>query len=446
MKIKIFITVLLSLLFSGTVFSQGFNKEKLDSLFNRLSEKNKAMGSLTISKNGTILYNKAIGYSYISEKEKISATEKTRYRIGSISKMFTATLIFQLIEEGKLTLTTTADKYFPTLPNAEKITIANLLNHRSGLHNFTNDPEYSTWMTTPKTHDEMLTIISKSKAEFQPNEKFSYSNSNYVVLGYMIEKICNESYAKVLEERITSKIGIADTYYGGRTNIKNNESYSYQWLKNWEQQPETDMSIPGGAGSIVSTPADLTKFIEALFSYQLVSESSLQQMKKMTDGYGMGMFQIPFYTKISYGHIGGIDGFGSILAYFPEDTLAVAYCTNGQVYPMNTILIGVLSIYFNKEYSIPEFIPQPAIDLKTEDLDKYIGDYSSTQLPIKITISRDGKALFAQASGQSAFPLEAIAKDKFQFEQAGIEIEFNTVRNEFTLRQGGGNFLFTKNK
>lgn len=443
MKSKIFTTILLIGLSIGKVFPQSINKPKLDSLFNILAEKNKAMGSLTISKNGTVLYNKAIGYSFISDNEKKTSTNITKYRIGSISKMFTATMIFQLIEEGKIKLTTTLDTYFPNIPNANKITISNLLNHRSGIHNLTDNPDYTTWMTQPKTHDEILSIISKSKVDFQPNEKASYSNSNYIILGYIIEKISKQPYSKNLNERITSKIGLSNTYCGGSTNINANESFSYQFATYWKQLPETDMSIPGGAGSIVSTPTDLTKFIEALFSLRLISYNSLIQMKTMTDSYGMGMFQMPFYTKRAYGHNGGIDGFASNLAYFPEDSIAVAYCTNGQVYPLNDILIGILSVCFNKDYSIPTF---NAIILKSVDLNKYLGVYSSTQIPLKITITKDSIVLIAQATGQSSFPLEATEKDKFKFDQAGIKMEFNTEKNEMTLKQGGGNYLFTKEK
>lgn len=442
MKTKIFTTILLAVLSYGTSFSQ-VNKPRLDSLFNILAEKNKAMGSMTISKNGTVLYSKAIGYSLISENEKTPSTSITKYRIGSISKMFTATMIFQLIEEEKITLTTTLDTYFPNLPNAKKITISNLLNHRSGLHNFTDHPDFTTWMTNPKTQEEMLAVISKYKVDFQPNKKASYSNSNYVVLGFIIEKISNQSYSKNLSERITSKISLVNTYFGSKTNANNNESFSYQFASSWKQQPETDLSIPGGAGAIVSTPTDLTQFIEALFSMKLISQSSLNQMKKITDGYGMGMFQTPFYSKKAYGHSGRIDGFSSDLAYFPEDSLAIAYCTNGQVYPMNDILLGVLSICFSQDYSIPTF---NIISLKTEDLDNYLGVYSSKQIPIKITITKENTVLFAQATGQSSFPLEATEKDKFKFDQAGVIIEFNTDKNELTLKQGGGNFLFTKDQ
>ena len=153
MKNTIFTAILLTGLSFGTVYAQNFDKPKLDRLFDMLAQKEKAMGSLTLSKNGKVIYSRAIGYSSITDTGKKPSTTLTEYRIGSISKMFTATMIFQLVEEGKLKLTTTLDAYFPKLPNANKITIGNLLNHRSGLHNFTDDAEYATLMTQPKTQD-----------------------------------------------------------------------------------------------------------------------------------------------------------------------------------------------------------------------------------------------------------------------------------------------------
>ncbi len=423
--------------------AQQLNKAKLDSLFDIMASKNKAMGSIAISKNGTLLYNHTIGYSFISDTQRIASTNNTKYRIGSISKMFTAVITFQLIEEGKLTLTTTIDKYFPTLPNAKEITISNLLNHRSGLHNFTEDSAYTQWMTQAKTEDEMIRTIAAGKPVFQPNEKALYSNSNFVVLGYIVEKICKEPLKQLIRERITQKIGLTNTYYGGKTDLKNNESYSYVFGTGWQQQPETDMSIPGGAGAIVSTSADLTKFIEALFAGKLISKGSLHQMKTMTDGYGMAMFEFPFYDKKAYGHNGSIDGFGSVLVYFPKDSLAVAYCSNGTGYSINNILIGVLSIYFDMPYQIPSF---KSITLKPEDLDKYTGIYSSTQIALKITITKNNATLIAQATGQSSFALETTDKDVFKYGADGIEMDFTPEKNQFTLKQGGANYLYTKDK
>ncbi len=423
--------------------SQEFNKAKLDSFFSILEIKNKGMGSLAISKKGELVYQRAIGFSQMDNAVKIPATTNTRYRIGSISKMFTGVIIFQLIDENKLSLDVTIDKYFPALPNAGKITVANLLNHRSGLHSFTDDSLYYSYYEKPISQKALLAIIAASAPDFEPGKRSQYSNTNYVLLGWIAEQITKKSYKQLVEERIVAKIQLPDTYVGGKTNPKNNECYSYSLYQDWKQEPETDMSIPGAAGAIVSTPASLAKFIEALFAGKLVSAASLESMKTLKEGYGMAMFQIPFYNRKAFGHNGSIDGFGSMLAYFPGDSLSVAYCTNGQVYPMNDIIIAVLSIYFNREYTLPSFIQ---ITFSNEELDNYSGTYSSTQMPLKIIISKDGNSLKAQPTGQPAFPLEATEKDRFKYEKAGIEIVFRAEKNEFTITQGGTTYLFTKEK
>lgn len=443
MKNKILSAAFLVCALFGAARAQTFDKAKLDNLFNILAAKNKAMGSLTVSKDGTVIYSRAVGFSQISEKEKKPSTVSTKYRIGSITKMFTATMIFQLAEQGKLKLTDTLDKFYPNVPNAKKITVAQLLNHRSGLHNFTNDAEFQTYMTAPKTQTEMVAVISKSAPDFEPNARAAYSNSNYVLLGFIVEKASGKSYQNALREKITSKIGLTNTGVGGKINAAGNESYSYNFTGAWKPATETDMSIPGGAGAIISTPTDLTKFIEALFAGKLISENSLNQMKTMTEGHGMGMFQYSLDGKKAFGHTGGIDGFNSVLIYVPEEKLSIAYVSNGMVYPVNDILLAAFSIYSKKPYEIPSF---ETFQVKPEELDKYVGVYSSAELPLKLTVTKSEAVILAQLTGQPAFPLEATAKDKFKFDAVGVVMEFDTEKNQLTLKQRGRQFLFTKDK
>jgi hypothetical protein len=203
------------------------------------------------------------------------------------------------------------------------------------------------------------------------------------------------------------------------------------------------MSIPGGAGGVVSTPTDLDRFLEALFGGKLVTPASLGQMQTIRDGCGMGLFKFPFGSKASYGHAGGIDGFTSIATYFPDDKVAVALCTNAQNYTANDVLIGALSIYFRLPYRIPTFQASTFVPAAT-DLDRYPGSYASSQMPLKIMIKKEGTMLQGQATGQGPFVLEPVSKDVFRFEQTGLRIEFDPTRPEFTLKQGGGSFLFTK--
>lgn len=405
-----------------------------------LAEKDKAMGSIAVMDKGKIIYARAIGYREMSPA-KIPSDIHTKYRIGSITKMFTSTMLFQLIEEGKLELSQTLDKFFPTVQNAGKITIGNMMNHRSGIHNFTNDPEYMKYMTQPKTRAEMLEIISATKPDFEPGEMFQYSNSNYVLLGYIVEDLRKMPYREALRNYVCKKAGLNETYYGSKADVTKNESYSFTFSGGWDRQPETDMSIPNGAGAIVSTPSDLVSFIDALFDGRLIKPASLNQMKTISDGMGFGIMQFPYDKKTVFGHGGGIDGFSSILVYIPEDRLAVSYCSNGSVYSINDILLRTLNNYYGKQEKLPEF---NVYNADPATFDQYTGVYSSPAVPIKLTISKNGNRLFGQGEGQPPFPLEASAKDEFKFEAAGIVIRFMPGKNQLTLIQGGRENLFTR--
>ena len=434
------ILLLCALIFTAA-HAQTTEKAKLDQFFNRLAEKNKAMGSLTVTKEGNILYSRAIGYSQITSTEKKPVSGATRYRIGSITKMFTAAMVFQLIEENKLKLTDTLDKFFPQIPNAQKITLAQMLGHRSGIFNITENPDFRELKTQAKTKDEMVAMIAKSKPAFEPGEKAQYSNSNYVLLGYIVEKAGGRSYEDALKQRITSKIGLSDTYLGtGYSDASKNEGLSYNFIGDWKQESETHLSIPGGAGAMISTPNDLTKFIQALFDGKIVSKESLEQMKPK-DEFGLGINPYPIGGKTFYGHGGGIDGFRSLLVYLPEEKLSLAYTSNGVNYPLNNIVSGVFDIYWNKPFEIPTF---ETVAVSAELLDKYVGVYSSPGVTFKLTITRDKSTLVAQPTGQPAYPLEAIAQDKFKLESRGVVLEFDATKTQLTFKRGGRDVLFTK--
>lgn len=429
---------------SLTAPAQTLNTAKLDSLLNSLAANNKLMGSLALAHEGQVVYSHAFGAAQLDGVARTPATPATRYRIGSISKVFTGVLIFQLIEEKKLTLDTKLSVFFPQIPNAATITIDQLLSHHSGIHNFTNDPAFVGYMTQPKTQAELLAIIAKPAPDFAPGTKGAYSNSNFVLLGYIVEKLTKQPYAQALQKRIVAKAGLKDTYYGGKISAKNQEANSYRFTPTgWQPEVESDMSIPGGAGAVVSTPTDLTRFMEALFSGKLVSASSLAAMQEVRDGYGRALFLGPFNEKKVYFHNGSIDSFRATANYLPADKLAVALCSNGGTHALNDVLVGALHIYFNQPYRLPSFAATGYVPAPT-DLDRYAGTYANPQLPIKITMTKEGATLRSQATGQSAFPLEPVSAGIFKFDQAGIQVEFDAAKPTFTLKQGGGSYVFTK--
>jgi D-alanyl-D-alanine carboxypeptidase len=447
MRIRTLFAALLALTFFTAGYGQALDKTKLDQFFDRLTEKNKAMGSLVVAKDGNVIYTRAIGYSRINGTEKKPLTAASRFRIGSITKMFTAAMTLQLVEEGKLKLTDTLDKFLPQIPNAQKINIAQILAHRSGIPNVKRDrSSQENVNTTPITRDEVLALIVKAAPDFEPGTKYSYSNSGYQILGLIIEKVTGKPYAEALRTRITSKIGLKDTYLAvGNIDVNKNEALTYFNLGGeWKQQGETHPTLLFSAGAIVSNPNDLVKFIKALFDGKVVSMESLALMKTMREGEGSGMTTFTFAGKTFYGHTGGADNYGAWLAYLPEEKLAVAYTTNAKVYPVGNIVSGVVDIYYNKPFTIPAL---ESIAVSPEVLDKYVGVYSSPDAPVKFTITRDGGTLFFQPPGTGpGVPLEATAADKFQIEGA-VVIEFDAAKNQMTIkRRNGAVRVVTKEK
>jgi CubicO group peptidase (beta-lactamase class C family) len=436
---KLMLSLAVSLVsFAG--FPQNIDKVKLDAYFNALSENNRFMGSVAIAQGDKVIYSKSVGFTDVAKS--LQANENSKYRIGSISKTFTAVLALKAVEENKLSLSQTIDKWFPTIGNADKITIEHLLRHRSGLHNHVDEFVKLNLHTQPITEREMIEVIIKGGNDFEPNAKMAYSNPNYILLTYILEKIYEKPFSKILEEKITYPLGLKNTFLHEKINTSSGESNSYNFVNNkWELAPELEVSQALGAGAITSTPTDLVTFIHALLSGKLISENSLITMKTIQDHLGIGLIQMPFYDKTGFGHTGGIDGFRSVFGYFPTGNISFAYTSNGLNFNGNDISLALLNAAYEKPFEIPEFT---TVELTAEDLEKYLGVYSSKQLPLKMTITKSNNQLFGQGTGQPSFPLEATGKDKFEFKQAGVVLEFNPAEKTMILRQGGGVFNFER--
>ncbi len=446
---KRIIGFIISVMITQIAFSQAnLNTLKMDSLLDVYEKKNKLMLSMAIRKDGNTIYKRAIGYSWIMKEGVLKSDPKTKYRIGSITKTFTAVMILQLVEEKKLKLNTPLSKFYPKLPNAKKITMAHLLMHRSGLHNFTDDAEYGTYVDLPKTHEEMLDIFYKLPSDFEPGSKYSYSNTNYVLLGYIIEKLRKMTYDEALKTNITNKIGLKNTYCGAAAYATQNECRSFTYNgKEWETGYETNMSIPGGAGALVSTAEDLTLFVESIFNYSLLNKVTVDLMSEQRDGYGMGLFTLPFYERTAFGHNGHIDNFTSCMFSFPEEKISFALSANGINSDLNEFMIGALSILFNKPYTVPQFY---SIDVPEEVLVNYSGIYFNETMQLSFYITKEDNLIVGQAEGQSSFPLEAKTSKIFTYSPANIEIEFQQNENaqvhQFILKQNGMEFIFKKIK
>ena len=430
--------IYLFLLVTSVGIAQPTKFQKIDSLLTYLNKNNKFMGSLCISEKGNVVFNKSYGYA--DAENNIMATNNTKYKIGSITKTFTSAIIFQLIEERKLRLETTLRKYFPKVAKADSISIEDLLFQRTGIPDYINHDSLSTTeLNAPSLKDAIYKKIENYNLRFSPKTKYEYSNSNYYLLGGIIEKITGLSYQENVKQRITNKLNLQNTYYKTEaTHTNQNESYSHLFSgENWENIPEWKNETAFAAGAIISTPEDLTLFMNGLFAGKLINKKSLETMKTIKDGYGAALIQMPFGDRRFYGHTGGIEGFRSVVGYNEKEELSVSLIVNGDNFNRNDIMIGVLSIYYKMPFPFPNFEK-----INPEIIAKYSGTYASKDIPLKISIFEKDGEMLAKATGQSSFMLTMKNENTFVFTPAGIEMVFN--ENTFVLKQGGIKFLFEK--
>lgn len=436
---KIFSFVLFLITFSAVAQNASEQKfRKIDSLLTYLESGNKFMGSIALREGDKIVFAKAYGFLDSATKKK--ADRDTKYKIASISKVFTSIMTIQLIEEKKLRYEDKLSKFFPKIPNSDKITIEMLLRHRSGIHDYLADSVTSANITRKHTRAEVLERVANYPSDFGPDTKYEYSNSNYSILGYIIEDVTQKSYADNLQLRISKKLKLRNTYLPDHIDTAKNEAFSFTYNGlAWEQMPEWSNTLAFSAGALASTPTEVTLLLKSLFDGELMSGASLEKMKTIIDGYGLGLTTLPFGNRKFYGHTGGIENFRSVAAYNPEEKFGVSLMVNGDNYSRNNIMVGILKIYYGQPFEFPSL---KGFDVKPEILQSYVGIYSSPGFPMKVEITLKNGNLLAQATGQSSFPLLAISETTFEFDQNAIKIEFAT--GKMNLKQGDLNVDFAK--
>lgn len=413
-------------------FAQTLKVEKADQFFDILSEYDLAMGSIAISVDGVLQYQRATGYAKIDESQKIPATIHTKYRIGSVSKLFTAVILFQMVEEGLVSLEQTLDKYIPGVPGSNQITIRDMLYHRSGLPNYTEAPDYSEWRDEMQSKEELIRVISRMNSNATPGSEYDYSNTNYLFLSYIIEDVSRKSYEQELSERILSTVGLNSTYFENDPDTTRRESRSYKYSKfSWTQQKDDVAAHHTGAGALVSTPSDLITFVDALFSSDLVSAKSLEQMTSFIGEYGMGLFVYRFDDHVAYGHGGRINEYYTTLIHFPIQKLSIAYATNAMVYPRNDIMEGITRIWMNEPFTMPDFT---STDVNPNELDQYLGTYQSNGMQITVISKKVADQLVLETQGVDfeAIPFE---EHKFANMEYGYFFEFNPEKKELIIKE-----------
>ncbi len=414
---------------------------KLDEYLSEITKQGRFSGAALVARDGKVILSK--GYGLANAEFDVPNTPQTKFRLGSITKQFTAAAILLLQERGKLNVQDPICKYFDSCPEAWKeVTIHHLLSHTGGLPNFTSFPDYTKTMMIPATMESLIARFKDKPLEFKPGEKWEYSNSGYVTLGYIVEKVAGESYESFLQKNIFGPLKMINSGYDHHDTILKNRATGYSLIKGSKANSEhIAMEIPHGAGALYSTVEDLLLWNEALFSDKLLSAKSREaMMTPVKNNYAYGLGTNEQFNRKMISHGGGINGFSTFLARFPAEklTLVVLRNTDFGTPPPGKIATDLAAIVFGEKYEIPR--PQTEIKVEPKILDAYAGQYEFVP-GLTITVTNEGGQLKAQLTNQPKFELFAESETKFFLKVVEAAITFvKDDKGEVThliLHQGG---------
>ncbi|GAA4311316.1 hypothetical protein GCM10023115_33090 [Pontixanthobacter gangjinensis] len=351
--------------------------EKIDELMSKYTQYKQFNGSLLVAKEGEVILKK--GYGMANMEWDIPNSPKTKHRVGSITKQFTAMLIMQLKEEGKLQLDVPITTYLEEYPKStgDKVTIHHLLTHTSGVPNYTSFPGFfENRSRDPYTVRELTRTFSDSSLVFEPGTNFAYSNSGYILLGAIIEEVTGKTYEEALKERILKPLAMNDTGYDHFEEIIKNRSTGYEQKgNNFTNSKYLDMSIPYAAGSIYSTVEDLFKWHKALLNDELISPASKKIMFQahkplgpQSAAYGwfvgsqkFGMEKDSVFTTV---HSGGINGYSSLITRIPSDDALIVLLNNTGGKALNDMTEAIGRILYDQDYEFPK--PSVVLEVRRE--------------------------------------------------------------------------------
>jgi CubicO group peptidase (beta-lactamase class C family) len=366
--------------------------DKLDKLLSKYYEYGKFNGSILVAEKGEIIYKKGFGWSNI--EGKIPNQPGTKFRLGSVTKQFTAMLIVQLVAENKLKLDAPVSTYLPDYPRkyGNIITIHHLLTHTSGIPDFTSFSSYRDIMNAPRSPKELVKLFADSALQFTPGEKFKYSNSGYILLGYIIEKITDKSYEQVLQSKIFEplKMNNSGVEHNG-TAIKDKASGYNRMGITLKPANYIDMSVPFAAGAIYSTVEDLYLWDQALYTEKLLPKkyrdllfgTYIPAFGRGYYGYGWIIGDIPIGNTNeqikTINHDGAINGFCSIITRIPSDKSLIILLSNTGGAPLPEMTFAINGILYDKSYAFPKkSIAYSLLDAtEKEDVSKALSYYKA---------------------------------------------------------------------
>ena len=408
--------------------------ETIDELLNAYAKQNFFNGTALVAKKGSIILNK--GYQWPERKLEQMADSNTIFQVGSLTKQFTATSILKLAEKKMLSLEDKLSKYFPDFPNGDSIRIKNLLDHSSGIFDYTNDTIFMrNHALRGVSLDSLIGMFKIKPLLFKPGSSHGYSNSNYILLGRIIEISSGKSYFQFVRENIFQPIRMGHSGFDFNSQNAQHKAIDHLYVSG----KALDSTLSYAAASAYSTANDLYKWDRALYGSVVLSDSMLELMySPHQSNFGYGWFVDSNAGKKVVMDQGSLSGFMSFIARSPSEEICIILLDNGPCPALAKIGEEINDIIHDQPFSWPLARPEMTVDLKT--LREYVGQYR-VQPGFIITIILENGHLYAQTTSRDKLELHAEHENFFFVKMLDIQITF--VRDEqskvikLTLAQEG---------
>jgi len=424
---------LLALGSTGNTFAQF---KQLDELVSAYAKANQFNGAVLVARGNNILYESAFGVKNASQQTNNDTN--TLFRIYSVTKTFTSTVIFKLIEEKKLSLDDRLSKFYPSFPKGDSITITHLLKHTSGIYDYTDGNDMK-----DQSEATFIRFLSSKSLEFSPGKRWDYSNSGYWLLGYIIQKVTGITYEEAVKRYIFNPCKMNHSGFDFKTLQHKNKATGYELFTGEIKKEAKDIDPPGpyAAGAIYSTVGDLHRYYKAQQAFRLISRQSLYEAwtpDSINKHYGFGWQIDSINGKKAISHGGGGPGFKSILFFIPQDSICVVLLNNNEFSNLEVLTHSICNLLYGKPYTIPIDI---AVD--SHKLQRYVGHYVFAP-PFLLDITVEEGKLVAQPAGQPKHVMLAEKENYFYAIEHDVSLEFlvneSGVCNEVVLRQRGGEY------
>lgn len=409
------------LLLAGSGFAQ--DAARMDQIVQSFVADHQFMGTVLVARGDKILLSK--GYGSANLEWDIPNAPNTKFRLGSITKQFTAASILLLEERGKLSVNDPVKKFMPDAPAAwDKVTLFHLLTHTSGIPDFTNFPDYAKLEPFATTPEQLVARFKDMPLEFEPGDRMKYDNSGYVLLSYLLEKISGQKYEQFVRENLFTPLGMKDTGYDSNSAVIQHRAAGYTPNRGViENTGFVHMSIPQGAGALYSTTEDLLKWEQGLFGGKVIKATSLEKMTTpYKSDYALGLFVRTAAGHKVIEHGGSIEGFNTMLAYYPEDKLTVIALANLNGRAPTQIAEKLAALAHGEPATLTSERKEITVDPKV--LSRYVGAYQMQNGPVNL-VTIEGNQLSSRLGNQQSFPIFAESETKFFLKSVDAQVEFS---------------------